>query len=88
MHGPNCKLGSFCTTGRRLQEVNVLGGLILPVLGHCQYCNPAYEMIEIIIWLGFMTLTTTTRSEDWEGSDLLCHFFGGAFAAKIKDYDF
>lgn len=33
MHGPNCKLGSFCTTGRRLQEVNVLGGLILPVWG-------------------------------------------------------
>ncbi|KAK4398778.1 protein FORGETTER 1 [Sesamum angolense] len=33
MHGPNCKLGNFCTTGRRLQEVNVLGGLILPVWG-------------------------------------------------------
>ncbi|XP_070038146.1 protein FORGETTER 1-like isoform X2 [Nicotiana tomentosiformis] len=33
MHGPNCKLGSFCTVGRRLQEVNVLGGLILPVWG-------------------------------------------------------
>lgn len=33
MHGPNCRLGSFCTTGRRLQEVNVLGGLILPVWG-------------------------------------------------------
>ncbi|KAH7536674.1 hypothetical protein FEM48_Zijuj03G0009500 [Ziziphus jujuba var. spinosa] len=30
MHGPNCKLGNFCTVGRRLQEVNVLGGLILP----------------------------------------------------------
>ncbi|KAD4178713.1 hypothetical protein E3N88_27304 [Mikania micrantha] len=30
MHGPNCKLGSFCTVGRRRkQEVNVLGGLIL-----------------------------------------------------------
>ncbi|KAL2475855.1 RING/FYVE/PHD zinc finger superfamily protein [Abeliophyllum distichum] len=33
MHGPNCKWGSFCTVGRRLQEVNVLGGLILPCLG-------------------------------------------------------
>ncbi|XP_009595784.1 protein FORGETTER 1 isoform X2 [Nicotiana tomentosiformis] len=33
MHGPKCKLGSFCTVGRRLQEVNVLGGLILPVWG-------------------------------------------------------
>ncbi|KAK9077668.1 hypothetical protein SSX86_006005 [Deinandra increscens subsp. villosa] len=33
MHGPNCKVGSFCTVGRRLQEVNVLGGLILPVWG-------------------------------------------------------
>lgn len=33
MHGPNCKLGSYCTVGRRLQEVNVLGGLILPVWG-------------------------------------------------------
>nr|GME16760.1 protein FORGETTER 1 [Ipomoea batatas] len=33
MHGPNCKLGNFCTVGRRLQEVNVLGGLVLPVWG-------------------------------------------------------
>lgn len=33
MHGPNCKRGNFCTVGRRLQEVNVLGGLILPVWG-------------------------------------------------------
>ncbi|XP_027354630.1 protein FORGETTER 1 [Abrus precatorius] len=33
MHGPNCKIGEFCTVGRRLQEVNVLGGLILPVWG-------------------------------------------------------
>ncbi|XP_042392351.1 protein FORGETTER 1-like isoform X2 [Zingiber officinale] len=31
MHGPKCKLGTYCTVGRRLQEVNVLGGLILPV---------------------------------------------------------
>ncbi|KAK1374202.1 Protein strawberry notch like [Heracleum sosnowskyi] len=33
MHGPNCKLGDYCTIGRRLQEVNVLSGLILPVWG-------------------------------------------------------
>ncbi|OMO68935.1 Protein strawberry notch-like protein [Corchorus capsularis] len=33
MHGPNCKLGNFCTVGRRIQEVNILGGLILPVWG-------------------------------------------------------
>lgn len=31
MHGPNCKVGSYCTVGRRLQEVNVLGGLVLPI---------------------------------------------------------
>ncbi|XP_065854274.1 protein FORGETTER 1 [Euphorbia lathyris] len=33
MHGPKCKLGDFCTVGRRQQEVNVLGGIILPVWG-------------------------------------------------------
>ncbi|XP_073279298.1 protein FORGETTER 1 [Primulina huaijiensis] len=33
MHGTNCKLGNFCTVGRRVQEVNILGGLILPVWG-------------------------------------------------------
>ncbi|KAK3121295.1 hypothetical protein QOZ80_8BG0650290 [Eleusine coracana subsp. coracana] len=33
MHGPKCKLGSNCTVGRRLQEINILGGLILPVWG-------------------------------------------------------
>ncbi|VFQ58762.1 unnamed protein product [Cuscuta campestris] len=33
MHGPKCKLGNYCTVGRRLQEVNVLGGLVLPVWG-------------------------------------------------------
>ncbi|KAK9684141.1 hypothetical protein RND81_10G189300 [Saponaria officinalis] len=31
MHGPKCKVGSYCTVGRRIQEVNVLGGLILPI---------------------------------------------------------
>ncbi|XP_068654787.1 protein FORGETTER 1-like isoform X2 [Aristolochia californica] len=33
MHGPNCKLGSYCIVGRRLQEVNILGGLIFPIWG-------------------------------------------------------
>ncbi|KAF8036651.1 hypothetical protein BT93_C2393 [Corymbia citriodora subsp. variegata] len=33
MHGPNCKIGTYCTVGRRLQEVHVLGGLIVPVWG-------------------------------------------------------
>ncbi|KAL5731294.1 udp-glycosyltransferase [Ranunculus cassubicifolius] len=34
MHGPKCKVGpNYCTVGKRLQEVNVLGGLILPVWG-------------------------------------------------------
>ncbi|KAL5568778.1 hypothetical protein UlMin_025353 [Ulmus minor] len=33
MHGPKCKVASFCTVGRRIQEVNILGGLILPVWG-------------------------------------------------------
>jgi hypothetical protein len=36
MHGPNCKLGKFCSVGSRLQEVNVLGGVILPVWGKIQ----------------------------------------------------
>ncbi|KAE9590500.1 hypothetical protein Lal_00023309 [Lupinus albus] len=36
MHGPKCKLRSFCTVGRRLQEVNVLGGLILPLWGNIE----------------------------------------------------
>ncbi|CAN6455835.1 unnamed protein product [Victoria cruziana] len=33
MHGPKCKHGRFCTVGRRLQKISVLGGLILPVWG-------------------------------------------------------
>ncbi|CAJ2659104.1 unnamed protein product [Trifolium pratense] len=36
MHGPKCKLGKFCSVGSRLQEVNVLGGVILPVWGKIQ----------------------------------------------------
>ncbi|KAH7423992.1 hypothetical protein KP509_12G084500 [Ceratopteris richardii] len=33
MHGPKCKVGSSCTVGRRVQEMFILGGLILPVWG-------------------------------------------------------
>lgn len=33
MHGPKCKIGPTCTVGRRIQEVYILGGLILPVWG-------------------------------------------------------
>lgn len=33
LHGPKCKMGSSCTIGRRVQQVNILGGLILPVWG-------------------------------------------------------
>ncbi|PIN20889.1 hypothetical protein CDL12_06408 [Handroanthus impetiginosus] len=53
MHGPNCKLGSFCTTGRRLQEVNVLGGLILPVWGTIEkalskQARPGHRRIRVV----------------------------------------
>ncbi|KAG0590125.1 hypothetical protein KC19_1G074000 [Ceratodon purpureus] len=33
LHGPKCKMGSSCTIGRRVQQVHILGGLILPVWG-------------------------------------------------------
>lgn len=33
MHGPKCKAGASCTIGKRIQEFNILGGLILPVWG-------------------------------------------------------
>ncbi|KAH9315300.1 hypothetical protein KI387_023927, partial [Taxus chinensis] len=33
MHGPKCKVGASCTIGKRVQEFNILGGLILPVWG-------------------------------------------------------
>ncbi|KAL8166544.1 hypothetical protein V2J09_008043 [Rumex salicifolius] len=33
MHGLKCKVGDYCTVGRRLQTVNILGGLILPIWG-------------------------------------------------------
>ena len=33
MHGPKCKVGGSCTIGKRVQEFNILGGLILSVWG-------------------------------------------------------
>jgi hypothetical protein len=33
LHGLKCKVGSGCTVGRRVQQMNILGGLILPVWG-------------------------------------------------------
>ena len=33
MHGAKCKVGAACTVGRRVQEMYILGGLILPVWG-------------------------------------------------------
>jgi hypothetical protein len=33
MHGPNCKNGKLCSVGSRLQQVNVLGGVIFPIWG-------------------------------------------------------
>ncbi|RHN53138.1 putative Zinc finger, RING/FYVE/PHD-type, protein strawberry notch [Medicago truncatula] len=34
MHGPNCKKGKLCSVGSRLQQVNVLGGVIFPIWGN------------------------------------------------------
>ncbi|MCH91906.1 strawberry notch-like protein, partial [Trifolium medium] len=36
MHGPNCKNGKSCSVGSRLQEVNVLCGVIVPIWGKIQ----------------------------------------------------
>ncbi|XP_076928744.1 protein FORGETTER 1-like [Bidens hawaiensis] len=52
MHGPNCKLGRFCTVGRSSQEVNVLGGLILPIWGAIQKAlskqvRPSYKRTRV-----------------------------------------
>ncbi|KAJ7530305.1 hypothetical protein O6H91_15G088700 [Diphasiastrum complanatum] len=33
MHGPRCKVRAVCTVGKRIQEVHILGGLILPIWG-------------------------------------------------------
>jgi hypothetical protein len=34
MHGPNCKKGKLCSVGSRIQQVNVLGGVIFPIWGN------------------------------------------------------
>eukprot|EP00850_Spirogloea_muscicola_P007218 SM000036S13262 [mRNA] locus=s36:226900:240784:+ [translate_table: standard] len=33
MHGPNCKAGSGCVIGKRVQELHILGGLVFPIWG-------------------------------------------------------
>ncbi|CAH9053117.1 unnamed protein product [Cuscuta epithymum] len=53
MHGPKCKLGNYCTVGRRLQEVNVLGGLVLPVWGTIEkalskQARPSHRRIRVV----------------------------------------
>ncbi|XP_047315332.1 protein FORGETTER 1 [Impatiens glandulifera] len=62
MHGPNCKVGNFCTVGKRLQEVNVLGGLILPVWGTIEkaiakQARQSHKRIRVV------RLETTTNSQ-------------------------
>ncbi|KAL8209835.1 hypothetical protein R6Q57_006567 [Mikania cordata] len=63
MHGPNCKLRSFCTVGRSIQEVNVLGGLILPLWGTIQKAlskqnRPSHKRIRVV---GIQTTTDDQR---------------------------
>ena len=55
MHGPKCKLGEYCTVGRRIQEVNVVGGLILPIWGTIEKAlskqvNPFAEFLKRSLW--------------------------------------
>jgi hypothetical protein len=59
MHGPNCKLGKFCSVGSRLQEVNVLGGVILPVWGKIQMAlskQVFHQLIKLLINLSILDL--------------------------------
>ncbi|XP_078433295.1 RING/FYVE/PHD zinc finger superfamily protein isoform X2 [Wolffia australiana] len=53
MHGPKCKLGAHCTVGKRVQELNVLGGLILPVWGTIEkalskQARESYKRIRVV----------------------------------------
>lgn len=57
MHGPKCKLGSNCTVGRRLQEINILGGLILPVWGAV-----AKALAKQVCFSNIKTMLSLTRS--------------------------
>lgn len=56
MHGPNCKLGNFCTVGRRIQEVNVLGGLILPVWGAVEKALSKQVTLHVFCSLVFLVI--------------------------------
>ncbi|GAB2276382.1 udp-glycosyltransferase [Dionaea muscipula] len=62
MHGPNCKLGHYCTVGRRIQEVNVLGGLILPIWREIEdalskQARQSYKRIRVV------RIETTTENQ-------------------------
>ncbi|MCO5559785.1 hypothetical protein L7F22_013389 [Adiantum nelumboides] len=55
MHGPKCKVGSACTVGRRVQEMFILGGLILPVWGTVEKALSKQERVSHrrlrVVWL-------------------------------------
>jgi hypothetical protein len=66
MHGPKCKLGSSCTVGKRLQEINILGGLILPVWGVIEkalakQARPVHKRIRVA------RLETTNENQRYVG---------------------
>lgn len=66
MHGPKCKLGSNCTVGRRLQEINILGGLILPVWGAVAKAL-AKQARQIHRRIRVVRLETTTENKRFVG---------------------
>ncbi|XP_039816573.1 protein FORGETTER 1-like isoform X4 [Panicum virgatum] len=66
MHGPKCKLGSHCTVGRRLQEINILGGLILPVWGAVEKAL-AKQVRQIHKRIRVVRLETTTDNRRFVG---------------------
>ncbi|KAL9269326.1 FORGETTER 1-like protein [Drosera capensis] len=62
MHGPKCKLGHYCTVGRRIQELNVLGGLILPIWTEIEkalskQARQSYKRIRVV------RIETTTENQ-------------------------
>ena len=36
MHGKNCKFGGSCTSGKRIVEVHILGGAVVPMWGQIE----------------------------------------------------
>ncbi|CAL5011046.1 unnamed protein product [Urochloa decumbens] len=66
MHGPKCKLGSHCTVGRRLQEINILGGLILPVWGEVEKAL-AKQVRQIHKRIRVVRLETTNDNQRFVG---------------------